>query len=790
MRPAVTGGSSVQDPLGPRESIANYAARRIPALSGSVVPFVDPVSRRVLLVTADRTNGNAVWVFDLDQERFVGVVTGGFGNQPAGNTSVGFNEKTGRIYLLTQDGILIASVRQTPLPAGVLYPVAVNTERKENFASARRIAVDPESGRLVVPLAGRYEVFADRVPDPPAPDVPDPDSLTADKDETPGKVEARTSGRAISSGVHVVVAGGAPRAVSQNDPGCFFRPPNTTDAKDSRGEQLPRPDWELERRFFDSCVAELVVSGGHREAALAMSEVDVSTSSGSSASGASFATASGDAATDADVRRPTDCGASGIDATQEWGRRWPFPDDEKIGGSSADGSAPWSGKNADPHYRRFNDVREAMWGNEDFRDFRTGVQSEWRGGCHGFQDEGRARSAQSPLGPIDVRAGTRGPDGRGFPIPAAVCGDFGGQPSTASWPPESAGSPQAVVPSSEVGCNASQPGASASSSQGVLALPSAADPQLSVARTFSSSRSIRTAEGQVTVSYASASGVKIGPLSIAEVRSLAVTKARGRSGTTDGVLVRQLCGLSTQAADATVTEPGCVDAASGQVKAYFEQLNGAVLQKAQLSVPEGTVQETPGGYQAVVTKHPGQRAADQTVNDDDSHTVAALQVTLYNDGSQGRNRLVVQIAGVHAESRYGVVELPDFATGFDDAAPFTPEQDELTASPESDGRGAVHSDPAPVADLTTPPSFYEEFFPEEAVRTSAGVPPRRLVPLPGTNPLERVVRVPVQVLRDAVNLLVQHPREFGLLFLMFSLVTAPVYLGMRRRTFARAVVIV
>jgi len=65
----------------------------------------------------------------------------------------------------------------------------------------------------------------------------------------------------------------------------------------------------------------------------------------------------------------------------------------------------------------------------------------------------------------------------------------------------------------------------------------------------------------------------------------------------------------------------------------------------------------------VVIKHPDQFDADKTVNNDPSHTASAMEIIYYNDGGEGRNRLVVQLAGVHTESRYGINADPHVQPG-------------------------------------------------------------------------------------------------------------------------------
>jgi hypothetical protein len=230
------------------------------------------------------------------------------------------------------------------------------------------------------------------------------------------------------------------------------------------------------------------------------------------------------------------------------------------------------------------------------------------------------------------------------------------------------------------------------------------------------------------------------------------------------------------------------------------------LSKIHLSVPpanreteaDGEIQDgedSPGGFQATVTKDPDTRAGDFAVNDDDTHTVSALEAVFYNDGTQGRNRVVLQLAGVEAESRYGIHEVPDFGS-FDEgpaeealpgaevpeapAAPAPP-----AASAGEDLRASYTPEDTPAA--AGEPLTYEEIL-DDIVPAVATQPVFR----PGgggfVDRLPGPLQAPARVLRDAIRLLVNQPAQFGLLFATFALLAAPLYLAYRRRSFARALI--
>jgi hypothetical protein len=771
MQPIPEGPSLVRDPSG---AIVNYRHRRVPTLPGVASPVFDRTSKRLILLTEGSINGNAAWVFDLDGNRFIGVITGGNANQPLNNSAVGFDPKRGVAYLLTQHGILRASVRETPLPPALLYAPerSVNVQGRRGFATAPVIAVAPSLGRLFLPIHRLtaaeepwkwFLVVEDTVPPPPVFSPPSPDDLTTQVPEVAGKTQANVAGQGRAAGAHVVVTGGLARTLDSADMAC--RAELWTDRGTGDDDTVEPSVIEAEAAVFgaNQCAAQQIVTPGHREAFLASSETEVGSGSGSSARGTGLAFGSNDSATSGDVGRAGDCAATTPERGHRWGRTAPDPFFQS-------GWDQWNGQARDPLWEALAPLREGVYGTPD----EQGPYGEMCDEAHdGLTDHGAP----------DVRHGTRGPDDRGFPVPAAQCGDFGGGREAEG----SSSGPSNLAASSAAACDLAARKADASSAVSAFALPGPAEPVVAVARASSVVRTALTDEGQVTMSLASASGVTIGPLSIGEVRSLAVTKARGLRGTASADVIRQWCRISHP--DLPQEISGCIDPASPENEAFLDELNHRFQQKLRLTVPKASAEGTPGGYQAVATKEAGERGGDQTVNDDDSVTVSGLQVVFYNDGTRGRNRFVVQLAGVHAESRYGIIELPDFSAG----------DDGVGDGGTDVGGGAPAVDGAPAADLPgvgrmegalgLPASevVYEE---TPMVEDDRGVlpPPLARPRLPAAGSLrERIVRLPLLVMREAINLLVQHPREFGLLLLVWSLLGAPVYLGQRRRAFARAV---
>ena len=110
-------------------------------------------------------------------------------------------------------------------------------------------------------------------------------------------------------------------------------------------------------------------------------------------------------------------------------------------------------------------------------------------------------------------------------------------------------------------------------------------------------------------------------------------------------------------------------------------------------------------------------------------------------------------AGVQAESRYGIFLLPETSDGttvggtrFDNPPP----------------AGGPAGEPPPAG---------------------GGTP---AAPSPGGQSGGPVVTYPIEAIAGGVKLLVTNPREAGLLFLLWGLFAAPIYLALRRRSLSRA----
>lgn len=848
--------------------IANPVAKRIPTFPGPVFPFVDHVSQRLLLLTSNELNGNAVWVFDPVDDRFVGLFTGGVPEENPQKTAAGFDPVAGRAYLVTSRGLLMGSVRVSPL-SGQIFDVLGDFEEGgkafEQTVPAQAVAVAPELGRIFVPVLetevvenpesppppvtdrvrrsqemvsgvlnaindpdsdpstvlapvvdfiqsdpigsdiaacvaeiepgddldtndteaadfatclidveelldddpaiqavrtctegiaspspsidaddiqrcqqvlgdylgttttpaaeqeqrGRYLVFEDGVPDPPETEPVDPDSFTVQIDEEEGKTEVDRSGAVQASAAHVLVTGGIPRVANQVDPFC--------EAPNGIWEQfVPLGEREL---YGGQCVADQILSSGNREYHLGYVDAETGSGTGASVEASGFFIPLTERPTDEDIRNFGSCGTGSA-------RRLATP----------------------------------MTSQDD--EFAEGFD-RLLGGVAQVCDPVQGGAAQV-LGD-DLRNGTRGgtdAPGEGFPVPSATCNDFGGAPATDRAPDD----PKRAAFSATASCDAAGVSFAGQAVAAAPITPAAVSPFVSTGRLWSDARSTLTPLGQLTTVVSVAENVRIGPvptqtgggtlerdhvgpLLVGSIRTAATTVAKGRTGTAGASFERQWCGVQFEE---VVAVAGCTDPATDpQIQSALEDINQG-LGKVRVTVPDASTEATPGGFQSVATKHPDERAAAQAINEDDSHTVPGVQVVVFNDGAEGRSRIVTQLAGVHGESRYGIVPLPTFNV---------PDFPDVDRSPL-------------LGDLLVPPTV-------DAAGVRTIEEPTRVVTIgnapgsPPDNPLAQFFNAPVQALQQFFGWLINNPAEAALLFLLLSLLASPLYLTLRARAAAR-----
>lgn len=358
--------------------------------------------------------------------------------------------------------------------------------------------------------------------------------------------------------------------------------------------------------------------------------------------------------------------------------------------------------------------------------------------------------------PLSVFAsGTKGKDGSGFPIPGSACADFGNAAADQVQRPSSTGLPLGMNSSSSVKCDFAKLSTKASAAAAGLAIPNSADPILSIARSSSETTSKMTADGIETEVSAVASGVQVGAMSINHITTNVKTRAHGRTGTTRATFTRTIEGVKSDTIDCSKVVADRPGVASPCDYSHFKQaFNQALGQRVRMNLPAAERIESPHGYEGVVIKDAATRDSDRAVNDDDTFTVSGLEVVFYNDGTQGRNRVVVQLAGVQSEARYGIFLLPDEAAGSD-------ARTDLGAI--NAGDFGVGSDPSSIGQDVP----------------SLGHKIKHLI--------GSVLKYPAVALHEAWRLIVTNPREFAVLFVMWALLASPLYLGLRRAAFSRVV---
>jgi len=373
------------------------------------------------------------------------------------------------------------------------------------------------------------------------------------------------------------------------------------------------------------------------------------------------------------------------------------------------------------------------------------------GRCEGdaLRDHGASNSAvPCPNGagqPLQRAAGgTSGLDGKGYPVPGAQCEDFDGKPNA----DDATGLP---VGRAHAQCDTTAHNAAANATMAALTtdgLPVA----VTVAQSSTSVASRLVAGGQESSATATVRGVNIGGvITIAGITATATTIAHGRTDTGHTTVSVAITGVSGPGTSCAVCDPATV-------VALINRVFGANV-RARTIAPRALA--TPHGYRAVVDKDPALVASDRAVNDDDTVAASALDLVFYNDsaptnrdGSSGRSRVVLSLAGVQAESRYGIFRLPVAAT-FDAAA-----------------GDAV----SPVSVLGTSTAALDDAAPVTPAPASAVAAPQAVAPGAPTS---------VRHVTSTLAIAAQRPRELVMFAITWMLLLAPLYFLARRRVRAR-----
>ncbi|MDQ3757322.1 MAG: hypothetical protein M3394_05700 [Actinomycetota bacterium] len=385
------------------------------------------------------------------------------------------------------------------------------------------------------------------------------------------------------------------------------------------------------------------------------------------------------------------------------------------------------------------------------------------------QSTPEALRSGSPLGGLtfeNLREGTapRSDPARDFPVPSSFCADGGDKPTSS----DPRGTP-AGAGTSDATCNAASLSSSskaATTAVNLLGLGSGA-PGIVVGRTWSEVGSRFVAgTGLVTTARAGVDGFRVlsdPPMTIGSMATEATTYAYGRTGTSKTFVSRSFAGVRSP-------EYTCDrDCDPERVVSALNNAFGTIVSARSHPAYEFA---SPRGYTAVVAKDPLQAVSDAAINDNDSVTFNALDIVVVNDydrgtgadGQQnvGRSRITIGLAGVQAESHYGVFLLP---TGTAQEAGGGPgEASGLSGA--APGMGSFSIADAVLPDAVGPYAI-------APIAASAG----------GRHGAGRIARFP-RTIEEAVRLIVNHPAQAALLALLLALLAAPLWLNVRRRAAA------
>lgn len=627
--------------------------RLIPAPPGITNWAMDANRGRLLLV--NESDGSDGWVYEAATNSYIGVIQ--ISGYPSGRyTGFGVDEGSGRLYAFNQsNGVMLAEMGQDPIPqadpyrirpAGSGWPVAVDVRRNKIFL----IAVDAVDESRV----DRYEIY--EVP-PPAEiqSKSDPDSLTKQVKEEPGKTSAQYGGSATAYGVRSLLAGGLSGAI-----------PNL--GNDSLGGVL--------RQINTRC--------GLRDREVVLASIQ-QTELQNSAREAKAAGVHLDNASIQDLERPSRC-----DVYNEAGLGFTLLGVEKALETFQFGSL----------YGRMDATLPGPYPNEPGKGYAYWV------------DE------------------TIGDDTK-----------WEYSPATCVKPAAQAGhnSDQLAGPTS-VSCGES--GLVEARSEGRAREEVIGSIAVSVGKAYTTTKvTLDPQRGLVSEATSIVEDFKIGPLTIGYIENRARSFARGRTGTS-GTDPYQPVLAAVRGPGISGCELRC------DVNAVIGQMNSALAGRVEFRTikPDShLLRGSPGGYQAGIIKSEKQRSSDNALVGDKSAEVPALEAIIYNDNPRlGRIRQVIQLAGVHADSQYGIQAF-----------------DEGTPCPDCGGQ------PNYIDDYTG------EFEPE--VEVAGNDAPETF----GTRVIQLIRKV-IGGIAEGIQVLLANPREAAVVATVWALLIGP-YLVWRRR---------
>lgn len=246
-----------------------------PAVPGDLSTRFDPGSDRMFFLTTNSGAGRGAWVFDGLRSTFLGVIATADSRPGAFEYALGLDPATGRLYMQTPAGLVVADARRTPLPAGLIF-------REYATSGLGSIAVDPVTHRFFVAdssvanAAGhalRYRVLVDSIPSSPDVTPPHPDRLTTDIAEKVGVTDANIVGAARAFGARTLLTGGAQKAAWNVALG-RFSPDNLPPARNVVFQTVPLQGGN--RDVFAARVRGVTLSGRAADASAIAFEVDPS----------------------------------------------------------------------------------------------------------------------------------------------------------------------------------------------------------------------------------------------------------------------------------------------------------------------------------------------------------------------------------------------------------------------------------------------------------------------------------------------------------------------------------
>lgn len=534
--------------------------RLIPAPPGITNWAFDSKRGRFLLV--NESDGSDGWVYEAATNSYIGVIQ--VSGSTAGRvTGFGIDEGSGRLYAFNQsNGLMIAEMGQDPIPQGDPY-------RLNPSDSGWRIPIDAHRNRVFL-LSGtagrsdRYEIY--EVPPPGnIQGSNDPDSLTKQIAEEPGKTEAEYGGSATAYGVRTLLAGGLGGAIP-------------TFGNDTLGKVM--------REINTRC--------GTRDREVVLASIP-QTDLQNSAREARAAGALLDNASMQDLGRPSRC-----DLYNEVGLGFSLLEIEKVFESAQFSSL----------YAELDKNLPSLYPNDPskgyayFTDETLSEDTKW---------EYRPATCSSPV----ARTGNNS---------------------------EKLAGPTSVSCSEATTISASSEARAHEDTIGSL--------PVSVGKTYSDTKvTLDSRKGLVAESTAVVENFKIGSITIGYLENKATSFAKGRSGTAGTDVYRPVV-AGVRGPGITGCELRC------DLHALIPALNTALAGRAEfraLRPDPFLLKGSPGGYQSGVIKSEKQRSSDNALVGDKSSEVPALEVIIYNDNPRlGRIRQVIQLAGVHVDSQYGI----------------------------------------------------------------------------------------------------------------------------------------